>query len=206
MARASYEAFRCADQAWREEPRATRSRRNGACRRLQPPREPSPRKPAQGDLTGKPGEKWVRHRRSKGRSKSRASLVEGRRLGPGKASPFSRRRGGSGLGCPHRIGPRAPRKCAHRYRVRIATEASEARSPPRVGGTKRPHEARGIRRSDAERREALSSPARWVASHRDHARRRVGDAEPGTDRVRVLVVRVVGSREPAIRISIPFGG
>lgn len=38
-------------------------------------------------LLGKSSGHWMRHRRSKGRSKSRASSVDGRRLGPGKVTP-----------------------------------------------------------------------------------------------------------------------
>jgi hypothetical protein len=100
----------------------------------------------------------------------------------GKNHDVSRRRGGSGLGGSRRIGEtkRAPRKmrapvssggCDRGVRGTIAVA--------RGFGTKRPHVARAIRRSDAERRETLSSSARWAATHRDHARRRVGDAGPG---------------------------
>lgn len=46
--------------------------------RAGPGAEPSP---------GKSSGYWMRHRRSKGRSKSRASSVDGRRLGPGKVTP-----------------------------------------------------------------------------------------------------------------------
>jgi len=88
----------------------------------------------------------------------------------GKSSDASRRRGGSGLGGLHRIGPRAPRKCAHRYRVEIATGASEARSrvhvvPIRIGmGRTLPHGARATRRSDrcVVKRTVLQSW--WAAS------------------------------------------
>lgn len=108
------------------------------------------------------GETWgrrVRNRRPRGRSKSSVSPVDGRRLGPGKAT--SCHDGGVEAvlaALAESVNRNAHReRGAHRYRVRVATEVSEVRSRRRVGGRQRPHEACAIRQSDAERREALSS-------------------------------------------------
>jgi len=100
--------------SWREEPKATKSRENRSAGCA------TPREAAWGQLgfsgaksAGEPrARERVRNRRSRGRKKSSASLVEGRRLGPGKAS--SRHGGGveavsAGL---TESEVRAPRKCA----------------------------------------------------------------------------------------------
>jgi hypothetical protein len=52
---AESEAQRCADQAWRREPRATRGR-DPNTRRFEPPRGRGPKKIPQGNLRGKPGD------------------------------------------------------------------------------------------------------------------------------------------------------
>jgi hypothetical protein len=105
----------------------------------------------------------TRNRRSKGRRKSSALLVDRRHPGPGNYDPFSRRSVGSGLGGPAES-VSAPAKCAPRYRAVTATGVSEARSlvivarRTRARGRKRPHGARTTRRSDQARREACRSP------------------------------------------------
>jgi len=111
----------------------------------------------------------VRDRRSRGRSKSRASPVDRRRLGPGKAT--SCHDGGVEAvlaalaeSVNHNALPRKERApvssggCDRGVRGTIA----EARG----FGRERPHEAYTIRRSDAERRETLSSPVSMGGNHR----------------------------------------
>jgi hypothetical protein len=158
--------------AWQGEPEATKesSNRSAGCA--------TPREAAWGQLgfrDAKSAEEprargRVRNRRSRGRRKSSASLVEGRRPGPGKASS---RHGGEVEAVSAvftESARRAPRKCAHRYRVGIATGASEARLrvhvvPVTTGmGRTLPHEARAARRSDrcAVKRTVLQSW--WAAS------------------------------------------
>jgi len=137
----------------------------------------------------------VRDRRPRGRRKSSASLVEGKASRTGKSVIASRRWRGSGLGEPRRIGQTRTAKGASRYRARIATGKSEARWHDGRGfGRTRPHGTSAIRRSDqcVVKRTVLWS--RWVATHRVHVRRRVGYDEPEAGRVRVLVDRVLGSR------------
>lgn len=77
----------------------------------------------------------------------------------GKSFAESRRWGGSGLGGPLRIGARAPRKCASRYRVWFATGMSEAVIAQARGfGRTRPHASpRGTPKRSA-RRETRCSP------------------------------------------------
>jgi hypothetical protein len=179
MARGTYEASRCVDQTCRGEPAATKSREPTFALVITSARV-GPKK-TQGAIRGETWGRRVRNRRSKGRSKSSASSVDRRRLGPGKATPCHDGGVEAVLAAlAESVNHYAHRDTsAHRYRVRVATGVSEARSRRRVGGRKRPHHSCAIRRSDAERRETLSSSARWAATHRDHARRRVGDAGPG---------------------------
>lgn len=109
--------------------------------------------------------KWMRNRRSKGRSKSSASPVERKASRTGKSFVASRRRGRSGLGDSRRIGTRAPRKNARtgieresrQRRQRLdrtrrgpgETGSGETLAGNRPGtGRIRPHESRTIRRSD----------------------------------------------------------
>lgn len=114
---------------------------------------------------------WMRNRRSRERSKSRASLIEGRRLGPGKAS--SRHGGGveSVLAGPaESVGT-----CTAKRHATGIHEVRDGGVRGSVGivhgfGPKRPHSAKSIRRSDSRsvvKRSNLRS--RWAASHRAHA-------------------------------------
>jgi hypothetical protein len=84
------------------------------------------------------GETWgrkVHNRRPRGRSKSSASLVDGRRLGPGKATPCHDGAVEAVLAA-HAESVKNTRyreKSAHRYRAGVATGVSEVRLPRRVG-------------------------------------------------------------------------
>src|SRR5262249_20189147 len=111
MARAAYEASRCVGQTCREEPRATKSR-DPERALLASTARAGPEKTPRSDPLGETWGRRVCNRRPKGRKKSGESPVDGGRLGPGKASPCPRRRGGSGLGGSRRIGEskRAPRR------------------------------------------------------------------------------------------------
>lgn len=159
MARATCEAPRCVDQACRGEPRATKSRepeRALVATTVRAGPKKTPRSDPHGGNLGtkgaqSPAERPEQEQRSSCRWKAPRA---------GKSLAVSRRQGGSGLGGPRRVGEhtRYREKSAHRYRAGVATGASEARSPTRVGGRERPHVARAVRRSDAERRETLSSP------------------------------------------------
>lgn len=160
MARAAYEASRCVGQTCRGEPRVTKSRKPEralvANHRARGPQE-NPTERSVGETWGQ----RVRNRRPKGRSKSSAVPVDGRRLGPGKASSCSRRRGGSGLGGSRRIGES---KNAHREKARTGIERGLRQGCQRHGCAgervekNAPDHSCAIRRSDAERREAFSSP------------------------------------------------
>jgi hypothetical protein len=140
--------------------------------------------------------KWPRNRRSKEWRKSSAALVEGRRLGPGKASP---RHGG---GVEAVLAAHAESASAHR----------ESRAP--VSSMGRDRGVRGtvavrtwVRKNTPPRSAQRPAQAMWsvvkrshprsrgAATLRVHARRRVGDDEPGADGVRVLVDEQVGSRD-----------
>jgi hypothetical protein len=190
MARAAYEASRCVDQTCRAEPQATKSRetrtRVGCNHRAGGPQE-NPSERSVGETWGRK----VRNRRSRGRSKSSVSPVDRRRLGPGKATSCHDDGVEAVLAAlaesvNHNALPRKKRApvssggCDRGVRGTIA----EARG----FGRERPHVACTIRRSDVERRETLSSPVSMGGNPSSHARRRVGDAEPGRDGVRVLVV------------------
>lgn len=134
MARATYEASRCVDQACREEPRATKSReperRVGQSHRPGGPRE-NPKERSLGETWGR----RMRNRRSKGRKKSSAPPVDERRLGPGKATPCHDG-GVEAVLAAHaesvKTTSRYRERSAHRYRAGVATEVSEARSRRRV--------------------------------------------------------------------------
>lgn len=111
-------------------------------------------------------EAWgrMRNRRSRDRSKSRASLVERRRPRPGKPLRcFTAPSGGSGLGGPLRIG-RAHRERRALVSVRVATGASEARlvqcrGPQKHWGWKKtPPRHRPNPPKRSEGRETLRSP------------------------------------------------
>jgi len=155
----------------------------------------------------------TRHRRSRGRTKSRASLVEGRRSGPGKprrvtTSRWKRSRR------PRRIGPRAPRQGAHRYRAKVATGASEARSRGVVARTPgreehAPTTCSGDPPKRSVRREPHGAPvsvggipsgARPASPHKGNA----GDDEPEPKGVWVLVDGVLGSRDGSDASLISF--
>ena len=111
----------------------------------------------------------------------------------GKSFDVSRRRGGIGLGEPHRIGQTCTAKRHAPVSMGIATGVSEARSPSCVGSDEH---APTVQRRSAEaivsvvKRSGLRY--RWAASHLLHDRRlsqeaAAGDDEPGRGRVRVLV-------------------
>lgn len=159
MARAAYEAPRCAGQTCRGEPQVTRSRNPGRALVATTART-GPEKTRRSDPWGKPGEEGC--------------AIAGRKVGARAANPLSME-GASGREKPHRVHDggveavlaalaesvnqtRTAKRRAHRYRAGVATEVSEVRSRGRVGGRKRPHHSCAVRRSDAERREALSSP------------------------------------------------
>lgn len=145
-------------RAWPEEPRATRSRETGRAL-VRTTERTVPRENLVGATRWeKPEVRRVRNRRSKGRRKSSVPLVERKAPWTGESPAVSRQQGRSGLGGLRRIGTRAPRKSTPRHRVKIATTASEARSRGECGSEKVPYQPTAVRRSDAERRESLSSP------------------------------------------------
>jgi hypothetical protein len=162
----------------------------------------------------------ARNRRSKGRKKSSALLVERRRLGPGKITSLH----GGGVEAVSASSQGIGTTCTAKMHAGtrpvsggIATGASEVRlhgivvrgNPAREtpgeeqnASTKR----RAIHRSDrcVVKRTVLRS--RWAAPHRVHAQRRAGDDGPEADRVRVLVDGVLGSRNGSDASLIPFSG
>lgn len=191
MARAAYEA------SWMRRPDVPRGAAgdeeptNPSARWLQPPSERAPRKPDGAIRGGNLGTKGVQSPADRSEEEQH---IPYRWKAPrtGKSHAASRQDGGSGLGDRRRIGePHAHReKSAHRYPAGVATGVSEVRPKERVVGNKTPPRSPQARRSDAERRETLSSPVSMGGIPSGHARRRVGDDEPGRDGVRVLVVEL----------------
>jgi len=149
----------------------------------------------------------MRNRRPRGRKKSSAAPVERRRLGPGKASSRHGDEGEAVLAGFVESGSHAHRDMARTgiggdrdrdVRGSVARNVENRGNPGQAqkpgGGRTRPHEMRAIRRSARCVVKRTDLRSRWAAPHRVHARRRVGDDEPGRDGVRVLVDGVLGSR------------
>lgn len=119
----------------------------------------------------------VRNRRSRGRNKSSASLVEGRRPGPGQIP--SRHGGGIEAVSASLVGSeeRAPRKAQRRHRSGVCDRGvrgsvTQARGPGAAlaEGRTRPHEACAIRRSDRRAVKRAGLQSSWAASQEVHAR------------------------------------
>lgn len=116
--------------AWQEEPKATKGRSPGLGVRWHRGGRPARvRKGARGRTRSKTRvKKRVRNRRSKGRKKSSALLVDGRRPGLGKTSHVHAGEVEAALAVLVESAPRAPRKMRAPASARVATGASEARS------------------------------------------------------------------------------
>jgi len=132
----------------------------------------------------------MRHRRSKGRSKSRASFIDERRLGPGKVSP---RHGGGAEAVSAGLTEsalRAPRK-RHAPVSSEVCDRGVGSSVVFVPGSEliRPQVRWQLASATMRVVKRAGLRSRWAATHRAHARRRVGDDEPERGRVRVLVTK-----------------
>lgn len=164
--------------AWRREPKATWSRqpqrgvRNTTRGGLGPTRV-TRRNCAEGPRArGR-----VRNHRSRGRNKSSASLVEGRRPGPGQVS--SRHGGGVEAVSAGLVGSeeRAPRKCAapapkrglRQGRQRLGHAGTRARETWRRE-EHAPAKPCAIRRSDRRAVKRAGVQSSWAASQEVHAR------------------------------------
>lgn len=160
MARAAYEASRMRrpDEPWGaagdEEPRTRTG--VGYNHRAGGPQE-NPTERSVGETWGRK----VRNRRPRGRSKSSASLVDGRRLGPGKATPCH---DGGVEAVLAALAESVKKQRATAKRARTGIERRSRQGCQRYGragsgfGRELPHHSCAVRRSDAERRETLSSP------------------------------------------------
>jgi hypothetical protein len=160
-----------------------------SARWLQPPCVQAPRKSQGAILGGNLGMKGAQSPAERSEQEQRISC---RWKAPrtGENHTVSRRWGGSGLGGSCRIGDHTREREKARTGIRQGLRQGCQRYDRRCAWVrrKRPHVARAIRRSDVERRETLSSPVSMGGIPSRHARRRVGDDEPGRDGVRVLVV------------------
>jgi hypothetical protein len=116
------------------------------------------------------GETWgkrVRNRRPRGRSKSSVFPIDRRRLGPGKITTCHDGVVEAVLAAlAESVKTNAHReKSAHRYRARVATGVSKARSPWRVGSEE-----------NAPTKRARSAEAMWSVVKRSHPR--LGGRQP----------------------------
>lgn len=159
MARAAYETSRCVDQTCRGEPRATRSLEPSSSRWFEPPRGPAPRKPEGAIRSGKPGDEGCAIAAREGGARAAHLLSMEGALGrekPRRVTTVGWKR--SWRASPNR------EKSAHREKARTGIEQGLRQGRQRYDrrargfGRTPPHVARAIRRSDAERRETLSSP------------------------------------------------
>jgi hypothetical protein len=196
----------CVDQACREEPRATKSRESERTLVATTARAGLKKIPGS-DPWGKPGEEGCAIAGREVGARGAHALIDGRRLGPGKATSCHDD-GVEAVLAALAESVKKQRATAKRARTGIERRSRQGcqrydRRRARVEET-RPHVARPIRRSDAERRETLSSPVSMGGNPTSHAQRRAGDAEPGADGVRVLVVELweAETRSDASLISL----